>query len=223
VYALARFPRPGGAYAQYATVPAADLAPKPGTIDHMHAAAIPLVALTAWQAMFDKAELKPGQTILVHAAAGGVGHLAVQLAKLKGARVIATASARNEVFVRELGADQVIDYTRERFEDVARDVDVVFHTIAADLRPRSWQSVKKGGWLVSITGGMPEDEPAAHGARGAFVLVRPDGRRLADIGKWVDEGKLRVSVERTYPLEAVAQAHEHQAGGHARGKIVITL
>lgn len=221
VFSLARFPQPAGAYAEYATVPGAELALKPRTLDHVHAAALPLVALTAWQALFDTAGLKSGQTVLVHAAAGGVGHVAVQLAKHRGARVIATASGRNEAFVKGLGADRFIDYTRERFEDVAHDVDVVFHTIGAEVRARSWQTLRKGGWLVAITGGMPAEEPAAHGANGRFVLVRPNAEQLTELGQLMDEGKLRVTIDNTYTLSEVGKAHEHQAGGHARGKIVI--
>jgi NADPH2:quinone reductase len=223
VFALAGYPEPTGGYAESIAVSAAHLATKPRTLDHVHAAAVPLAALTAWQAMFEKAGLTAGQTVLVHAAAGGVGHFAVQLAKWKGARVIATASGRNEAFVKALGADQFIDYTKTAFEDVVRDVDVVFHTIGAELRPRSWKTVKKGGWLVGITGMFPEDEGKAHGARGAFIGVRPDGKQLAEIGRLVDAGTIKVSVEATYPLSEVAKAHLHVEGGHTRGKVVVTV
>lgn len=223
VFSLARFPAVGAAYAEYAAVPAKDLAMKPHSLDHIHSAAIPLAALTAWQALFDHAGLHAGQTVLVHAAAGGVGHLAVQLARNAGARVIATASARNREFVLSLGADQFIDYTTEKFEDHARDVDVVFHTIAADQRPRSWSVLRKGGWLVAITGQIPEDEPASHGANGRFVSVRPNGIQLAKLARMADAGTLRVSVEKTFPLEDVANAHRQLELGRTRGKLVITL
>jgi NADPH:quinone reductase-like Zn-dependent oxidoreductase len=223
VFALARYPQPGSGYAEYSAVPAAHLARKPRTLDHVHAAAVPLVALTAWQAIFEKAGLSAGQTILVHAAAGGVGHLAVQLAKWKGAKVIATASGRNEAFVKSLGADQFIDYTGTAFEQVVKDVDVVFHTIGAEFRPRSWKTVKKGGWLVGITGQFPEDEGNAYGARGAFVGVRPDGKVLDEIGVLFDAGKVRVNVDKTYALADIAKAHEHVEGGHTRGKVVVTI
>jgi len=223
VFALARYPQPGGAYAEYAAVPAGELVAKPRSLDHIHAAAVPLAALTAWQAILDKGGLAAGQTILVHAAAGGVGHFAVQFAKWKGAKVIATASGRNESFVKALGADQFIDYTHTKFEDVARDVDVVFHTIGADFRPRSWKVVKKGGWLVGITGQFPEDEGKAYGARGAFIGVRSDSKQLAQIGSLIDAGKVRVTVDKTYPLVEVAKAHQHVEGGHTRGKVVLTV
>ena len=223
VYALASYPQLGRAYAEYAAVPAAHLAAKPRSLDHVHAAAVPLAALTAWQAIFEKSGLSAGQTILIHAAAGGVGHFAVQFAKWKGAKVIATASGRNEAFVKGLGADQFIDYTTTVFEQVVKDVDVVFHTIGADFRPRSWKVVKKGGWLVGITGQFPEDEGNAYGARGGFIGVRPDGKQLAQIGSLIDEGKVRVTLDKTYPLADIAKAHQHVAGGHTRGKVVVTI
>jgi NADPH:quinone reductase-like Zn-dependent oxidoreductase len=223
VFALAGYPQPTGGYAEYIAVPAAEVAPKPHSLDHVHAAAVPLAALTAWQAIFDKAGLKAGQTVLVHAGAGGVGHFAVQLAKWKGAKVIATASGRNEGFVKGLGADEFIDYTKTRFEEVVHDVDVVFHTIGADDRPRSWKTVKKGGWLVGITGMFPDDEGKAHGANGAFVGVRPDGAQLAQIGRLIDDGTIKVTVDKSYPLADVAGAHRHVEGGHTRGKVVVTV
>jgi NADPH2:quinone reductase len=223
VYALAGYPAPFGAYAQYIAVPAAHLAAKPKTIDHVNAAAVPLAALTAWQALFEKAGLAAGQTVLIHAAAGGVGHFAVQFAKWKGARVIATASGRNESFVRQLGADEFIDYQRTAFDDAVKDVDVVFHTIGAEFRPRSWKTVKKGGILVGITGQFPEDEGKAYGVRGAFVGVRPDTAQLAQIAELIDAGKVGVAVEKTWPLAEIAKAHEHVEGGHTRGKVVVTI
>ena len=223
VFALAGYPQPVGGYAQYIAVSADHLAAGPRALDDVHAAAVPLAALTAWQALFDKAGLSAGQTILVHAAAGGVGHFAVQLAKCKGAKVIATASGGNEAFVKGLGADQFIDYTNTAFEKAARDVDVVFHTIGAEFRPRSWKTVKKGGWLVGITGQFPEDEGNAYGARGAFVGVRPDGGQLAEIGALIDSGKVRVTVDKTHPFTEIAKAHQHVEGGHTRGKVVVVV
>ncbi len=223
VFSLARFPAIGGAYAEYAAIPAADLALKPQSLDHIHAAATPLAALTAWQALFDNAGLSSGQTVLIHAAAGGVGHLAVQLAKRAGATVIATASARNREFVLSLGADQFIDYSETRFEEHVRDVDVVFHTIGADYRPRSWSVLRKGGWLVTITGQMPDDEPAKFGSKGKFVTVKPSGMQLEKIAGIIDEGSLRISVEQIYPIADIARAHEHVEQGHTRGKVVVSL
>jgi NADPH2:quinone reductase len=223
VFALARYPAPTGGYAEYAAVPAAHLAAKPKLLDWAHAAAVPLAALTAWQALFDKAGLKEGQTALIHAAAGGVGHFAVQFAKLKGAKVIATASGRNEAFVKGLGADQFIDYTQGKFEEVVKDVDVVFHTIDAKFRAQSFSVVKKGGWLVGITGQFPESEGDAYGVKGSFVGVRPDGIQLREIGKLIDAGKVKVSVDKRFPLSDVAGAHNHVEAGHTRGKVVVIV
>ena len=224
VFALAGYPAPLGAYAQYIAVPANQLVAKPKTIDHLSAAAVPLAALTAWQALFEKAGLEARQTVLIHAAAGGVGHFAVQFAKWRGARVIATASGRNESFVRTLGADEFIDYERAAFDDVVKDVDVVFHTIGAEFRPRSWKTAKRGGILVGITGQFPaEEEGAAHGARGVFVGVRSDADQLAEIAALIDAGEVGVAVEKTWPLAEVAKAHEHVERGHTRGKVVVTV
>ena len=223
VYGMVRFPARGSAYAEYVAAPASDLAPKPRTLDHIHAAAVPLAALTAWQALFTTAELQPGQTVLVHAAAGGVGHLAVQLAKWKGTRVIGTCSARNIDFVKSLGADQVIDYTREDFAELVRDVDVVFHTIAANLRAGSFRTLKKGGFLVSITGPVPPEEAAPFGARATFVLVRPRADQLREIAALVDSGRIRVVIDKTFRLEDAREAHRHVEGGHTRGKVVLEV
>ncbi|MSQ73166.1 MAG: NADP-dependent oxidoreductase [Betaproteobacteria bacterium] len=222
VYAMSRFPAAAGGYAEYISVPSADLVPKPRSLDHVHAAAVPLAALTAWQALIDNAGLSAGQTVLIHAAAGGVGHLAVQLAKHIGARVVATASARNAEFVKSLGADQFIDYTQTRFEDHVRDVDAVFHTISADQRPRSWSVLRKGGRLVSITGPIAEDEPLQYGATGGFTSVRPNAKQLAEIGRLIDAGILRITVEATYALQDIVRAHEHVERGRTRGKVVIS-
>ncbi len=223
VFALARFPAVANAYAEYVTVPAQDLALKPSYLDHAHAASVPLAALTAWQALFDNAGLSAGQTVLIHAAAGGVGHLAVQLAKNAGAKVIATASTRNKEFVLSLGADQFIDYSLSKFEDLARNVDVVFHTIAAEHRPRSWSVLKKGGYLVAITGPVPENEGIQYGAKGKFISVRPSGAQLAEIGKLIDAGSLSITVDKIYPLDEIANAHQHVEQGHTRGKVVVTM
>ncbi|MFM9972504.1 MAG: NADP-dependent oxidoreductase [Burkholderiales bacterium] len=223
VFALSRFPTVAGAYAQYACVPERELALKPASLDFAHAAAVPLAALTAWQALFDNAGLCAGQTVLVHAAAGGVGHLAVQLAKNAGAKVIGTASTRNKDYVLSLGVDQFIDYTQAKFEEVSGMVDVVFHTIGADMRPRSWSIVKKGGWLVAITGPVAENEGAQYGANGKFISVRPNGEQLTKIGKLIDSGTVKIAVEKTYSLEEIAKAHQHVELGRTRGKVVIAI
>ncbi len=211
-----------GAYAEYIAVKESEVALKPRSIDHTHAAAIPLAGLTAWQSLFDAAQLNSGQTVLIHAAAGGVGSFAVQLAKWKGARVIGTASKRNHDFLRTLGADETIDYTAARFEDVAHHVDVVLDTMAGDTQTRSWKVLKKGGILVSILTPPSPEEAAAHGVRQAFVFVQPNASQLAEIAKLVDSGKLKAILETLLPLSEARRAQEISAGGHARGKIVLT-
>ena len=223
VYTMARFPAPGGGYAEYAAVPADEVAAKPKSVDHVTAAAVPLAALTAWQALIDNAKIQSGQIVLVHAAAGGVGHFAVQIARAKGCEVIGTASGRNEEFVRDLGVDQFIDYTKGPFEALARNVDVVFHMIAADLRPKSWQTLKPGGTLISITGPVPAEEAAENDGTGIFIGVRPSGAQLAEIAEMIDAGTIKPSVEATYSLSDVAKSHAHLEAGHTRGKVVIEI
>ena len=212
-----------GAYAEYIVVKATEVALKPRSIDHVHAAAIPLAALTAWQAIFDAAGLSAGQKILIHAAAGGVGGFAVQLAKWKGAHVIGTASARNQAFLRELGVDEPIDYEKAKFEDVVRDVDVVFDTIGGDTQQRSWKVLKKGGILVSIISQPSEKEAAKHGVRLGYVFVQPNAAELAEIAKLVDSGKVKPVVETVLPLSEARRAQELSETGHTRGKIVLKV
>jgi NADPH:quinone reductase-like Zn-dependent oxidoreductase len=212
-----------GAYAEYIVVRESEVALKPKSIDHIHAAAIPLAALTAWQSLLDAAGLGAGQTVLIHAAAGGVGSFAVQLAKWKGAHVIGTASKHNQDFVRNLGADQTIDYQTTRFEDVAHDVDVVFDTIGGDTQERSWKVLKKGGILVSIIGPPSAEEAAAHGVRQASVFVQPSATQLTELANLVDSGKLKPVVETVLPLSEARRAHELSQTGHMRGKIVLRV
>jgi len=209
-----------GAYAEYIAVKASDAARKPATLDHVRAAAAPLTALTAWQSLAEAAQLRAGQTVLIHAAAGGVGSLAVQLAKAKGARVIATASAVNIGLAMELGADQFIDYTKTRFEEAVKDVDVVFDTIGGDTQERSWQVLKPGGILVSVVSPPSEAIATAHGVRCAFVFIRPSGRQLTEIAELIDAGKMKPIIHTVLPLAEARQAHAISQGGHARGKIV---
>jgi NADPH:quinone reductase-like Zn-dependent oxidoreductase len=223
VFGMVRFPGAGGAYAEYTVSPATDVAPKPRSLSHVQAAAVPLVALTAWQALFDAAKLDRGQRVLIHAAAGGVGHVAVQLAKWKGAHVIGTASARNHAFLEELGADECIDYRAVRFEDAVKGVDVVLDSMAGEVRDRSWKVLKKGGVLVSILGEPSAEEARAHGARGTFVIVKPDARQLAEIARLIDGGELRPVIDRALPLADAARAHEVLEEGHTRGKIVLEV
>ncbi|HXX28393.1 MAG TPA: NADP-dependent oxidoreductase [Terriglobales bacterium] len=213
-----------GAYAEYAVVKETETALKPSSIDHVHAAAIPIVASTAWQALFDRGALGKGQRVLIHGAAGGVGSFAVQLAKWKGAHVIGTASTRNQAFLRELGVDEPIDYEKTRFDDVVKDVDVVFDTIGGETRSRSWKVLKKGGILVSIVGPPPSEEEAAkHGVRFAFFSAQPDASLLVAIAKLVDSGQIKPLVETVLPLAEARQAHELTQSGHTRGKIVLKV
>jgi NADPH:quinone reductase-like Zn-dependent oxidoreductase len=212
-----------GAYAEYITVRESEVALKPKSLHHVHAAAVPLAALTAWQTLFDTAKLEPGQRVLIHAAAGGVGHFAVQLAKSKGAHVIATASTKNYELLRELGADETIDYTRQRFEDVARDIDVVLDLIGGDTQERSWQVLKKGGALLSIVQPPSAEKAKELGVRAAFVASHPNGAQLAEIGKLIDAGKIKPTIDRILPLSEARRAHELSQSGHTRGKIVLRV
>lgn len=212
-----------GAYAEYIAVREPEIALKPKSIDHTHAAAIPLTALTAWQGLFDAGRLSAGQTILIHGAAGGVGHFAVQFAKVKGARVIATASKRNHDFLRSLGADEVIDYNTTKFEDVVHDIDVAFDTITGETQDRSWPVIKKGGIYVSILQPPNQEKAAAHGVRSAHVFVQPNVDELGEIARLVDSGKVKPVIEKVFPLEDARAAQELVATHHARGKVVLTV
>ena len=214
----------GGGYAEYVAVPSNAVASKPKTIDHTHAAAVPLAGLTAWQALFDQAKLQPGQTVLIHGAAGGVGHFAVQFAVNKGAKVFATASAQNAEFVKGLGAERVIDYKKEKFEEIAKDVDVVFDMIGGETLDRSYQCLKEGGYLVSIVAGPDREKLAARKARGSVFLVMPNGGELAQIAALIDAEKVKPDVSATFELKDAAKAQElSKSGGSGRGKIVLTV
>jgi NADPH:quinone reductase-like Zn-dependent oxidoreductase len=221
VYARPDIGRPG-AYAEYIAVRASEIQRKPKNLDHVHSAAIPLAALTAWQAI-SAGQLQAGQKILIHAAAGGVGTFAVQLAKWKGAYVIGTASARNHEFLRELGADELIDYNTERFEQKVKDVDVVLDAMAGETRERSWQVLKKGGILVSILGQPSAETAKANGVRTAGVFVQPNQGQLEELANLADAGKVRPVIDTVLPLADAAKAHEMNATLHTRGKIVLRV
>ena len=212
-----------GAYAEYIVVAESEVARKPKSIDHVHAAALPYAGLTAWQSLFDAAGLSAGQRVLIHGAAGGVGHLAVQLAKWKGAHVIGTASERNHPFLRKLGVDQVIEYPEERFEKAVEPVDVVLDTIGGETQDRSWQVLKANGILVSIASPPPAGVAAKYGVRQALVMVRSDAAQLAEMAKLVDAEKLKVVVETILPLSDATRGQELSARGHTRGKIVLRV
>jgi NADPH:quinone reductase-like Zn-dependent oxidoreductase len=212
-----------GAYAEFIVMRESEVALKPKSIDHIHAAALPLSGLTVWQSLFDAGGLAAGQRVLIHAAAGGVGHLAVQLAKWKGAHVIGTASARNHDFLRQLGADQIIDYDTERFEEVVQPVDVVFDTLGGKIQERSWKVLKPGGILVSIVQPPSAEIAAAHGVRQAFVFTQPNAAQLAEIAQLADAEKLKVIVETILPLSDATRGQELSERGHGRGKIVLRV
>jgi NADPH:quinone reductase-like Zn-dependent oxidoreductase len=222
VYALTAFGR-DGAEAEYAIALPAELAPKPRTLDDVQAAAVPLAALTAWQALFTHAGLSAGQTVLIHGAAGGVGTYAVQLARWASARIIATASARNGEFLRDLGVDQIIDYATARFEEVVQDADVVFDTVGGDTLARSWQVVKSGGVLVSVVSPPPVDRALRNDMRFIWFVVEPSGEQLRQIGALLDAGQIRPIVEQVFPLAEARRAFEMGAQGHTRGKIVLRV
>src|SRR5882757_8974397 len=216
-------PTRDGAYADYIVVRESELALKPNSLHHIRAATVPLAALTAWQSLFDTAQLQPGQRVLIHAGSGGVGHLAVQLAKWKDAYVFATASTKNQDLLRKLGVDEPIDYTQQRFEDVARNIDVVLDTIGGETQERSWSVLKKGGNLVSLVHPPSEEKAKELGVRAAFVAGHPNGAQLAEIAKIIDSGKLMPVIDRILPLSEVRRAHELSQSGHTRGKIALRV
>ena len=222
VYAYLDLSR-GGGYAEYAIVKENEAAAKPRSISHEQAAAVPLAALTAWQALIETAKLSEGQTVLIHGGSGGVGSFAVPIAKARGAKVIATASAANQDFLKELGADQAIDYRATKFEEVAKDVDVVLDTVAGDTLKRSYDVVKKGGFIVSILDMPAKAELDKRGIRGTAILVKPSSEGLAEIAKLIDAGKVKPFVSQTLPLAETASAHEAIETGHTRGKIVLRV
>jgi NADPH:quinone reductase-like Zn-dependent oxidoreductase len=222
VYALTAFDR-DGAEAEYTIALPGELAPKPRTLDYVEAAAVPLTALTAWQALFNHAGLVAGQTILIHGAAGGVGVFAVQLARWAGAQVIATASARNRDLLQKLGANQIIDYTTTRFEEVVHDADVVLDTVGGDTLERSYEVVKPGGVLVSVASPPSPERAKAHGVRSVWFVVEPSREQLIQIGDLIDARRIRPIIETVLPLSQARQAYEQGARGHTRGKIVLRV
>lgn len=212
-----------GAYAEYMVAKEAEIAIKPASLDFVQAAAVPVAALTAWQAMFDTAGLDANQRVLIHAAAGGVGSMAVQLAKAKGAYVISTASARNVDFLRELGVNEVIDYQATPFETVVHDVDVVLDTIGGDTQARSFSVLRQDGFLASIVAPPSEETAAQHGVRSAMIGVQPNAVQLSEISALIDSGKVKPYVETVLPLSEARQAHEMSQSGRTRGKLVLQV
>ncbi|RKT85749.1 NADPH:quinone reductase [Saccharopolyspora antimicrobica] len=226
VFGMLPYPHGVGSHAEYVTGPARAFVPKPSEVDHVQAGAIPLAALTAWQALVDTAQVRAGQRVLIHAAAGGVGHLAVQIAKARGAHVIGTASAGKHEFLRGLGADELIDYREVDFVEAVSDVDVVLDTIAGDYRSRSLRTLRPGGLLVSI---LPYagDELAAEaeelGVRAEILLVEADQAGMRAIADLVAKGQLRAEIAGTFPLAEAAKAHALGETNRTAGKLVLTV
>jgi NADPH:quinone reductase-like Zn-dependent oxidoreductase len=213
----------GGGYADKAVLDESSIALKPQEIDHIHAAAIPLAGQTAWQGLFRYGDLKAGQTVLIHGGAGGVGHFAVQFAKAKGARVLTTVSTDNLEFARTLGADVVIDYKTQRFEEMARDLDMVLDLIDGETRERSWKLLKKGGVLVSTLTEPSQETAALHGVRALRYTVEAGGKELGEILSLVASGRVKPHVQKTYPLDEAARALSCVEQGKSVGKIVLAV
>lgn len=212
-----------GSLAQFARVEQSELALKPENISHEEAASIPLAGLTAWQALYDKANLKTGQKILIHAGSGGVGTLAIQIARHIGAHIATTVSERNAELVRSLGADEVIDYKTQNFEDIVSDYDVVLDMLGGETMNRSFKVLKKGGALVSIKGQDTENLAEKHGVRFEWFFMSPDGAQLAQLGKLIEAGTVKPVLDSTYELGEVSDAYDRLADGHAVGKIVVSV
>jgi len=212
-----------GAVAEFARVKAAELALKPASLSHLEAASIPLAGLTAWQALVEFAHLKKGQKVLIHAGSGGVGTLAIQMAKHLGAYVATTVSARNAELVKSLGADLVIDYKAENFDEVISDYDVVFDMVGGDIMNRSFKILKKGGHLVSIKGQDTEGLAAKHDVAFDWFFMHPDGAQLKTLADLVASGELKTVIDSTYAFADSAKAYDRLATGHAVGKIVIDI
>ncbi|MGW2254114.1 NADP-dependent oxidoreductase [Kitasatospora sp. NPDC001660] len=226
VYGMPRFPHPANAYAEYVTAPARHFAPRPAGLSHVEAGALPLAALTAWQALVDTADVRPGQHVLVHAAAGGVGHLAVQIAKALGAHVTGTASTEKHDLLRSLGADELVDHRTTDFAETVRNVDVVLDPIGGANWARSLRTLRPGGTLVSIeplTDAFPAAEARAAGVRAVFMLVEPDHQGLREITRLVEDGRLRVIADHVFPLAEAARAHRLGERGRTTGKIVLSV
>ena len=212
-----------GGYAEFVTAKDDELAPKPGTVSFAQAAGAGAAGATAWEALIDTANLQPGQSVLIHGGSGGVGHLAIQIAKARGAKIFATASTANQDFLRQMGADVPIDYTRTKFEDVAKDVDVVLDTVGRDTLERSYGVVKKGGIIVSIVDEPKPETFEARGIRGVALRCTPKADVLEELSKLMEAKKITPVISRTFPMTQVVQAQDQIATGHTRGKIVLNI
>jgi NADPH:quinone reductase-like Zn-dependent oxidoreductase len=222
VYALNAFNRDGAA-ADYIILPWAFLAPKPRTLGHVESAAIPLAGLSAWQGLFDHGQLRRGERVLIHGAAGGVGSFAVQLAHARGAYVIGTASAGNVETALRLGADEVIDHKKTRFEEAGDSVDLVFDTVGGDRLMRSFSLLRPGGRLVSVAAEPPQETGAARGIKTVFFIVEPSRDQLVELASLADRGELRPNIDTVFPLVEARRAFERSLGDNRRGKIVLRV
>ena len=217
------YPTFGGGWANYVAVKEWEVAAKPKSLNFVEASAVPMGALTAWQALVDVAKLQPGQTILIHGGSGGVGSFAVQIAKARGARVIATASTANQDLLKQLGADVAVDYTKTNFEDVAKDVDAVLDPVGKETLARSYGVVKKGGIVMSLVARPDPAELQKHGIRGAGISVHPDADDLTEIAQLIDAGKIKPIVTEVLPLTDAVKAQQQAATHHTRGKVVLRI
>ena len=217
------YPLMGGGWAEHAVVTEGEATPKPKSLSFLDAAAVPLAALTAWDALIDTAQLRAGQTVLIHGGSGGVGSFAIQIAKARGARVIATASSANQDLLKQLGADVAIDYTKQKFEDVARDVDVVLDPVGRDTLARSYAVVKKGGIICTLVARPDPVQLEKFGIRGASIGVTPNAANLAEITKLIDDKKIKPIVTQVLPLSEGVKALEQAETHHTRGKIVLKI
>lgn len=226
VFGMVNFPGHGKAYAEFVATPAAHLALKPASISHAEAAAATLAALTAWQALVDHAVIKKGDRVLIHAASGGVGHFAVQIAKHLGAYVIGTSSAQNKDFVLSTGADEHIDYKEQRFEDEVSDIDFVLDTIGGDNIDRSLKVIRKGGTIISIPSGLSEsvtEKANAQGVNGYFIMVKSNGKEMQQIAHLLETGEIKPHVSKTYSFDQMREAHLQIESGRTVGKIIVSL
>ncbi len=212
-----------GSYADYIAVKADEAVLKSTKLDFAQAAALPLAGITAWQCLVDVAEVQAGQRVLVHAGAGGVGHLAIQIAKAKGATVVATASAANQDLLVEFGADQAVDYAEAPLSEQIEAVDIVVDTMGGDVQKQSWSLLKEGGILVSVVDQPDETVAQEHNARSAFVFIEPSSRILKELNSLVESDQLKPLIEHRFPLEQIADAHLQSQSGRTRGKIVIDV
>jgi NADPH:quinone reductase-like Zn-dependent oxidoreductase len=222
VYAFFTLASEGG-YAEYVIAKESEAALKPKAVTYAQAAAVPAAGSTAWLALVDTAKLSAGQTVLIHGASGGVGHFAIQIAKARGAKVIATASSANQEFLKQMGADMAIDYTKTRFEEVAKDVDVVLDTVGRDTLKRSYGVVKKGGIIVSIVDEPAQAELDARGIRGVTLRAAPEARVLEELARLIEAKKITPVVSQTFPLSEFDKALDQIATRHTRGKVALQV